>query len=200
MGNLFQLRPWDKDKDISIGKFEIEAEDVFHIKTLYESLHDWFIEEGFDDVDGYQDRFEQLYWERVNATGAKDSHIWWRVVKVPEKSKYFRYYLRFDFQGLNMKQVEIMHKGQKVKTDKADLIMRMEGVLQLDYLNQFEKGFFKGFEELYRKRMLHEKREYFKDELYNTMYRLSARVKSYLKLRTPFKAPRTFRPEVGLPE
>ncbi len=194
------LRPDDKERDISVGKFEIEAEDVFHLKTLYESIHDWLLEEGFKDVDGFGDKFEQLYWERTGATGAKEFHIWWRVTKEPETSKYYRYFVRVDFQGLNSKSVEIMHKGQKVKTDKTDLILRIEGILQLDFNNRLQNSFLKGFEELYRKRFFEERREQFKDELYNTVYRISARIKAYLKLKTPYKAPRTFRPEQGLLE
>ncbi|HLD05379.1 MAG TPA: hypothetical protein VJG90_06685 [Candidatus Nanoarchaeia archaeon] len=193
------LRPGD-ERDISIGKFEIEAEDVFHLKTLYESMHDWLLEEGFKDIDGFEDRFEQLYWERTGATGAKEFHIWWRVANDPETSKYYRQFLRVDFQGLNSKEVEIMHKGQKVKTNKTDLIIRMEGILQLDPNNKMGKGFWKGFELLYRKRFFEERREQFRDELYNKVYRLSARIKAYLKLKTPYKAPRPFRPELGLLE
>lgn len=194
------LRPGDKERDISVGKFEIEAEDVFHLKTLYESLHDWLLEEGFKDVDGFEDRFEQLYWERTGATGAKEFHIWWRVSKEPETSKYYRQFVRVDFQGLNSKSVEIMHKGQKVKTDKTDLIIRMEGILQLDYTNRLQKGVWKGFEELYRKRFFEERKDMFKDELYNVVYRISARIKGYLKMRTVAKPPRLFKPELGLPE
>ncbi|MEK6963075.1 MAG: hypothetical protein AABX70_01515 [Nanoarchaeota archaeon] len=193
------LRPGD-EKDISVGKFEIEAEDVFHLKTLYESIHDWLLEEGFKDVDGFADKFEQLYWERTGATGAKEFHIWWRVSKEPETSKYYRQFLRVDFQGLNSKSVEIMHKGQKVKTDKTDLIIRIEGILQLDYTNRLQKGVWKGFEELYRKRFFEERKDQFKDELYNAVYRISARIKGYLKMRTVAKPPRLFRPELGLPE
>lgn len=193
------LRPGN-ERDISVGKFEIEAEDVFHLKTLYESLHDWLLEEGFKDVDGFGDKFEQLYWERTGATGAKEFHIWWRVSKEPETSKYYRQFLRVDFQGLNSKSVEIMHKGQKVKTDKTDLIIRMEGILQLDYTNRLQKGVWKGFEELYRKRFFDEHEDQLKDELYNAVYRISARIKGYLKMRTVAKPPRLFKPELGLPE
>ena len=193
------LRPWDKDKDISVGKFEIEEEDVLHIKTLYENLHDWLLEENFEDVDGFGDKFEQLYWERITASGAKEHHIWWRVVKYPDGKGYYRYFVRIEFQSLNTKDVEIMHKGQKVKTNKSDLIMRMEGILQLDYQDKFKNSMLKGMEEFYRKKFYEEKKEQHRDELYNTMYRLSARIKAYLKMRTIYKPLRTFKPELGLP-
>lgn len=199
MGTFRQLRPWDKEKDISIGRFEIEEDDVLHIKTLYENLHDWLLEEGFTDIDGFDDRFEQLYWERTTHTGAKEHHIWWRVCKQPDNSAYFRYFLRIDFQTLNTRDVEIMHKGVKVKTQKTDLILRLEGVLQLDWQNKFEKSMLKGFEMFYRKKFFEKKKETYKDELYNIVYHFSARIKSYLKLRTLYKPLRTFKPELGLP-
>jgi len=76
---------------------------------------------------------EIFYLERILGTGVKEHRIWWRCLKVPQKSGYYRYFLKIDFMTLNMKSIEVMHQGHKMKTDRGDCVIRIWAYLQLDY-------------------------------------------------------------------
>jgi hypothetical protein len=185
-------------RDILVAKFEIEYEETFHMKNLYKLIKEWLDVEGFKP---YKERgeFEDLYFERITGSGAKEYHIWWRVYYVPYKSEYYRYFLKIDYQGLNMKSTEVMHQGQKFKTDKGDLILRVDAWLQLDYKDQWkDHPILKHFDEWFRKRLYKNKVELLKVDLYRIAYRLNNTIKQYLKLKTSYDMPKPFHPEKGV--
>jgi hypothetical protein len=190
------LRKGD-ERDILVAKFEIEYEETFHLKNLYKLLKEWL------DVEGYKaykaGEVEDLYFERVNLNGSKEYHIWWRAVRVPYSNTYYRYFIKIDYQGLNMKSTEVMHQGLKFKTDKGDLIMRVDAWLQLDYMNKWKDHFIlKHFDSWYRKRIYKNKIELLKVDLYKAAYRLNNTIKQYLKLKTSYDMPKPFHQEKGI--
>jgi hypothetical protein len=189
--------------DIKVAALNIESEDTFHMKNLYKLIHDWLDEEGFTDL--YGDRHpkgnpEIFYLERINAaSGAKEHRIRWRCIK--SKNSYYRFFLKVDFMTLNMKSIEVMHQGYKMKTDRGDAIINIEAWLQLDYNNEWDKTpFLKNprIKEIFRNRIYKEQIESYKVELYKTAYRLQNTIKQYLKLKTLYEMPKPFHPEKGL--
>jgi len=192
------LRPHN-ERDILVAKFEIEHEDVFHLKNLYKKIHDWFIEEEFLDPDGFVDKFETLYWERIKPNGAHEHHIWWRTQKIPYANKYYRYVVRLDIQTLNMKPFEVLVNGQKMGTNKGDVILRMEAWLQLDFKNKWQNHWFlKHFDQMFRTRIIYKQIEAYKKDLYDASYRIQNKMKRWLELKTPYPMMRDFHPERGV--
>ena len=190
------LRKGD-ERDILVAKFEIEYEETFHFKNLYKLIYEWLGVEGYRAADGGEP--EYLYFERVNMNGTKEYHIWWRAVKVPKDNTYYRYFLKIDYQVLNMKSAEVMHQGQKLKTDKGDLIMRVDAWLQLDYKNKWKDHFLlKIIDPWFRKRIYKNKIELLKVDFYKAAYRLNNTIKQYLRLKTSYDMPRPFHPIKGI--
>lgn len=193
-----KLRPNDP-RDILATKFEIEHEDVFHLKNLYKLVYDWLIDEGFLAADGADAVPETLYLDRTLSTGEKEHHIWWRAVDIPRGNSYYRYFLKIDWQTLYMKKIEIMHQGQKFKTNKGDVIFRVEAWLQLDYQDKWQKSrFLNIFDKWFRERFYLETIKTYRDDLYKIAFRLHQTVKQYLELKAPVDWGRPFHPPRGV--
>ena len=178
-----ELRPGDPN-DIRVCIFEIEHEDVFHLKNLYKRMYDWMVDEGWKAAEGDDQNYETLYWQRDRPGDAQEHHIWWRAYRVPEGNRYYRYFLKIDFQTLNMKKVEVMHKGAKFGTNKGDVILRIEAHLQLDYKNEWSKSTItRLFSQKFKERVYHEEIESYRKDLYAATYRLHTMIKQYLALK-----------------
>ena len=204
-GKLFKFEKRDSPekglKDIRVAKFTVENEDTFHMKNLYKLIHDWLDEEGFRDMYGSRDNPEIFYLERLLGTGAKEHRIRWRCLKNPRSSSYYRYFMKVDFTTINMKSIEVMHQGYKMKTDTGDCIIDIEAWIQLDYDNKWPNTPFlksKLIENLFRNRIYKEQIESAKVDLYKSAYRLQNIIKQYLKLRTLYEMPKPFHPEKGI--
>jgi hypothetical protein len=196
---IAKLRPGD-ERDILATKFEIEHEEVFHLKNLYKLVHEWLGDEGFVSTDDTEDdKFETLYMDTTKESGDKEHHVWWRTVQVPRGNKYYRYFLKIDWQTLNMKRAEIMHKGQKFSTNKGDVILRIEAWLQLDYQDKWEKStLLRFFDTWFRRRFYLEQVKSYRHDLYLTAFRLHTIIKQYLQLKAPVDWGRPFHPVRGV--
>ena len=198
MGEIAKLRPGD-ERDILATRFEIEHEEVFHLKNLYKLMYQWLDDEGFVSVDTGDDKIESLYLDQTYSSGDKEHQIWWRAVQVPRDNNYYRYFLKIDWQTLYMKKIEIMHKGQKFTTNKGDVILRIEGWLQLDYQDKWKKSpLLRLFDEWFRRRFYLEKVKSYRHDLYLTTFRLHQTIKQYLELKAPVDWGRPFHPIRGV--
>lgn len=185
--------------DIPVAKIEVENEDTFHLKNLYKLIRDWISEEGFRDIYGEDVNPEIFYLEKMLGTGNKEHRIWWRVYKIRQGSQYFRYLLRINFMTLNMKSIEVMHQGHKMKTDRGDLIINIYAYLQLDFNHRWRNNrFLMRFDKLFRNRIYKAQIEAYKVDFYKDVYRLQNVIKQYLKLKTLYEMPRPFHPERGM--
>lgn len=200
---LFRFEKQEKEGfDILVSQMEIENEDTFHMKNLYKMIHDWLLEEGFVDQFDDTENPEIFYLERILGTGLKEHRIWWRVLRYPggkASSGYYRYFLKIDFLTLNMKSIEVMHQGHKMKTDRGDCIIKIWAWLQLDYDKKWRNSdFLMRFDKLFRNRIYKAQIEAYKVDLYKTTYRLQNVIKQYLKLKTIYEMPKPFHPAKGL--
>jgi hypothetical protein len=196
--------PSDGFKDMLISKLVIENEDTFHLKNLYKLIKEWVEEEGFVDIYGERGGSgnpETFYLERISASGSKEHRIRWRLLKTPNNSNYYRFFLKLDFITINMKSIEVMHQGYKMKTDRGDVIINIEAWLQLDYKDEWKDAPIinsQFFQKLFRNRIYKEQIESHKIDLYKASYRLQNTIKQYLKLKTLYEMPKPFHPEKGL--
>jgi len=187
-------------RDILVAKYEIEKEDVFHVKNLYEWMHEWLVEQGWSDTDPVGgENFEHYYSERVHQSGMREHRIWWRVKKIPGNNQYFRYVMLINFRNLAAKKVEIVHQGKKVGTWRGDLTLEVEAWLQLDYQDKWRNHWLLGrLENLYRTRIYKDRIEQHKENLWREAYTLAAWIKQFLKMKTPFEQPKEFHPVGGV--
>jgi hypothetical protein len=191
-------------KDIKVVKLQVENEDTFHMKNLYKLIHDWLEEEGYSDIYGEtRDNFnpEIFYLERISGSGGREHRIRWRCLKTPNNSAYYRFFLKIDFLTINMKSIEVMHQGYKMKTDRGDIVIDIEAWLQLDYQDEWKDTSIlrnKFIQNLFKNRIYKEQIESYKVDLYKSTYRLQNTIKQYLKLKTLYEMPKPFHPEKGL--
>jgi hypothetical protein len=172
--------------------YEVEVEDVYNWKELYKEVYRWLQEEGFKHLDG-TDYVEDLYWERHNAGGGIDYHVWWRVKRDNASNDFFRQFLKINFQGINMGKAETMVDGHKVNTNKGDGIIRVEAHLILDPDKRLRNHpIAKHFIWMFIKRIYKDRIKEQKNDLYKTAYRLQVRIKQYLGLKHSLEPPKLF--------
>jgi hypothetical protein len=184
----------DSERDYKVAQYELEYENVYHLKNLYWLMHEWFEIEGFKslDNDGF---FESLYWHRIKPEGNMEHHVWWRAKFEWENNSYYRYFVKMDMQTLNMGKTELMSRGKKYSVNQGDVIIRVEAYIQLDYKNKWQKHWFlKHFDEWYRKRFFKHQIEDLRVDLYKIIYRLQDTVKQYLEIHSKFELPKPFHP------
>jgi hypothetical protein len=208
MGNLFKFAGRDSIedgmRDIKVASITVQNEDTFHLKNMYKLIHDWLDEEGFKDIYGSRGEDavpEIFYFERTMPNGGKEHRIRWRCIMNPKNSAYYRYFLKIDFLTINMRSIEVMHQGYKMKTDRGDMSIKIEAWLQLDYNDEWKDNSFlkrKFIQNLFRNRIYKEQVESHKVDLYKITYRLQNMIKQYLKLKTLYEMPKPFHPEKGL--
>lgn len=182
-----------------IVNWEIEHEDVFHLKNLYKYIHQWFMENGYSSVDGNDEKVETLYLQKVLSNGNLEHHVWWRLHKFPDKNPYLKFFVRFDFQSLNMGKAEVVDRGQKIKTNKGDLIMRCTGWVMLDYDRKWrDHKYFKLIHRLFINKFYKKQIDFYEGKLYKDLYGLQSMIKQYMQLKNPHEMPRSFHPDLGL--
>jgi hypothetical protein len=195
----FALDPTDELHTIEVAEFEIEHEDVFHLKNIYKLIHDWFGLYNFSAIDTNDERIETLYFERVLGNGLLEHHIWWRAHNIPKKNKYYKYFLKLDFQTLNMGKHEVTHKGVKVKTNKGNLILRCRSYVLLDYKMEWRNHpILRLFEGFFIKRIYKNQVDFLRSDLWIKTYKLHDVIKQYMQLKTSTVMPEPFHPELGL--
>ncbi len=181
--------------NLLVAKFEVEYEDILNLKELYKTVFEWTEQWGFKSVGNGQPEF--LYMELVGGNGAKNHHVWWRFKR--DDSNYFRNFLKIDFQTLNVASVELMLNGKKVKTNKGDIIIRVEGWLMLDYKEEWKNNsLLSFFDKWFVKRWYKKSIEAQKKELWFEVYNLQDTIKQFLDVNTRHDLPHAFKPKKGI--
>jgi hypothetical protein len=198
--------PTDEEYNPYVAEFEIEKEDVFHMKNLYKMIYDWLLLHEFypvrtGELDKDDDKFETLYLQKLLQNGNTEHIIWWRAEHTPRDSKFYKFFLRIDYITLNMGSKEVTIKGQKQKTNAGDIIIRGRSYLMLDYQKQWRTHpllkipivHWWFFRHVYAKQI-----DFLKTDLWVTTYKLHDAIKQYLDMKTPYELPKPFHPPGGL--
>jgi len=176
----------------------IKYEDVFSFKELYKAIRDWLIVNEYAS-DKRDEEMEKLYLEKQSGAGVKELWIWWRNSKAPHGSKYFKYVINVDYHVLNMKDVEIMHKGSKIKANKGEVEILINCYLQTEAEFEIEKSMFRFIANLFRKRIYRQEVEQHKKELQEDMFSLQHEIKQFLELKGFLPKSELLHPLRGLP-
>jgi hypothetical protein len=182
-------------RDIEVLKFELEKEDVMKFKPLYEAMHMFLIEEGFSHPFTGDEKVEDLYWERWTPSGAKEQHIWWRVKK--DINDYIRYFIKIDFQTLNVNKAEVAYKNKKVNAEKIDCIVRVTCYLQWDIKDKFKKSIAWQVRKAFFNRMYNEEIEARKLDLQGLGLKFQRLIKQYFEMTSEGEVPVVFQPPMG---
>lgn len=184
-----------------IPEFKAKYNDVFSLRNLYLMLHEMLLEEQWLGVDGNSEHedIETLYSENVYQRGihrgGKEVWFWWRAFKFPEGkySGYFRNELAIDAHIVYLQNVEVVQQGKKMNVQKGEIELFFRAKIVSDYNNEWEKHWFlKYIKPIYEKRIMHMEIEKREKELWRDVYRIHAKVKQFLQLRTFIPVPEPF--------
>jgi len=187
--------------EIKIPEFRVKYRDVFSLRNLYLMLHEMLLEEEWRGKDGEADHsdIETLYSENVYQKGihrgGKELWFWWRASKFSEGkySGYIRNFLDIDAHIVYLQNVEVVHQGKKMTAQNAEIEMFFRAKLVTDYNKEWEKHkFLKYMQPIYEKRIIHAELEKREKELWRDVYRIQAKIKQYLQLRTFVPVPEPF--------
>lgn len=132
-----------KESNILVYSTQIKQERLIHLENVYRYMHHYLQEEGWRSPSG-DFWFEDFYGEYRDQEGHKEIRYWWRVNKSPGgifgKHQYFKQSLYIDVLTTNMKRVEIMYKGKKIKPYVGEFIVWINAVLEMDINGWFSGG------------------------------------------------------------
>ncbi len=135
---------WE-ESNILVYSTQIKLEKMVHLENVYRYMHHYLTDEGWKSVDskGKDQWFENFYGEYRDKEGHKEIRWWWRLQKSPGgmgggEHQYFRQRLFIDALTTNMKRVEIMYKGKKIKPYVGEFIVWINTVLEMDINNWFK--------------------------------------------------------------
>ena len=187
----------------SVPEFRVKYKDVFSLRNLYIMLHEMLLEEGWlgkEGEKGHED-IETLYSENVYQKGihrgGKELWFRWRAEKFIE-GKYSTYLINrldIDAHVVYLQNVEVVHQGKKMTAQNGEIEMFFRARIESDYKNEWEKHWFlKYMKPVYEKRMIHTEIEKREKELWRDAYKIHAKIKQFLQLRTFVPVPEPFFP------
>jgi len=159
------------------------------------------MEEGWSGSDGdsYLEDVEKLYSENVYQKGihrgGKEMWVWWRLEKQPEGkySGYFKNFLDIDIHCVYIQKVEAVIQGKKANVEKGEIEMFFRPRIELDYNKQWDSNWFlRHMKPIYEKRLIHQEIEKREKELWRDSYRIHAKIKQYLQLKSFVAVPEPF--------
>ena len=182
------MTDWIDDHNIRAYKFVIQNKQIFHLKNTYAYIYEWLMEEGFqginiDTLTG--GNVEYYYQEARPSPTTRELRAWWRLVMDPPGgSNFYRYRVNLDFFVFNISKADIMFQGKKAKADNAEMILTVDGILELDYQKKWMKHpILKNFYTFFTKRIFKEIREGHEEELRRKMMRFQEEGKRILNLQ-----------------
>ena len=186
---------------IRIPEIKLKYTDVFSLRNLYIMLHQLLLEEGWmgTDSDPNHADIETLYSENVYQRGihrgGKEIWFWWRAHKYPEGkySGYFINKLDIDAHVVYLQNVEAVHQGKKMNVQNGEIEMFFRPRIELDYKHKWEHHWLmKNLKSIYEKRIIHSEIDKREKELWRDAYRIHAKLKQYLQLKTFIPVPAPF--------
>jgi hypothetical protein len=171
------------------GKFMVVYQDVFHFKSLYVTMYDWLIENGWTSAEPWEggkgdDKPETLFYDN-RSPGNLKIWIWWRLQKGTE-NPYYHYYLNVEFMMLGMRDVEgVNRQGTKFTGQLGELSIFIRPWIRLDPSGAWWKNpFLRPFLPFFRKRVLVQDLLEREDLLLKDTYRFIGVVKKFLEQHT----------------
>jgi hypothetical protein len=147
---------------------------IFSFKDFYKFCHDW--------LDERTDLFveENLYKEKLEGD-AKSVEVQWVAYK--KLTDYFKFSSKIKFQIINLKSVELVKDGTKIKTNKGEAKISVSGTLVRDYDGKFESNAFNKFlRGIYEKWVIPSRIEQMEDKIVGDLNEFLEQAKAYLDL------------------
>ncbi len=185
-----------------VSQMTVKYKDIFDMKAFYEALYEWFKEHEWKDLDDNFDHWETYYGERIDAKGAREIWIMWRLYKEPKDSAMLRYHLDLDFHCIGLIATEIVREGVKIAVNKGEVNLMTNAFIEKLYEQKFSKNpVLRLFTELFTKRIYRKELKQREKELYQETYALQNFMKQWFKLKRylPYEEVKSFFPSYAWP-
>jgi len=142
---------WEEG-NLLVYSTQIKQVRIMHLENIYRYMYHWLVEEGWKTIqkDGHGNpatiprAFEDFYGEYRDQDDHKEIRFWWRLQKshggMAAAHPFFNFRWDIDVLTTNMKRVEIMHNGKKIKPYAGEFLMWFNAILELDKKKWFRKG------------------------------------------------------------
>lgn len=188
-----------------IMPMRVKYRDVFHLRNLYITLHEYLQHEEWNGMAGGDPPFEPhsdietFYLEKVDQkglhVGGKEMWIWWRLKKKYEGkyNSFIRPRMDIDFRTAYVKDIEVIHQGKKMRIQEGEVEVFIRAWVEADYNNEWENHWFlKRIKKIYLKRLMHQELEKREKELWREAYRFQGIIKNFLNLKQFIPVPVPF--------
>lgn len=116
---------------------KIKYNGVFSFSDFYKFCYEWLLEEA-----GLNPVAEEKYSEKISGDSKEIDFEWKGEKKVDD---YFKYEVKVIVKILGLTKVEITQDGNKIKSNKGNIEMKIKGILVRDYDGKFETSATKKF-------------------------------------------------------
>ncbi|MFH1054101.1 MAG: hypothetical protein V1740_06805 [Candidatus Woesearchaeota archaeon] len=156
----------------------IKYRGLFDYKELTNNMRRWFIDSNYEFNEG-------TYKHKVPSPAGYEQELKWKAER--KVTGYVLYRIKVYFHIWDIKEVDVVKDSKKKKMWDARVLIEMDGEVELDWNNYFEKGkFLEGIREWINKYLLFTKIQGgWTDELYYHIYKLHLVTKQSLGMSTP---------------
>ena len=158
----------------SVFSSKMKYAGIFSFRDFYKFAYDWLKEEASLKV------IEDVYEEKIKGVEKEVLIKWTGAKKVTD---FFKFQVEVEIKIKNLKEVEVLKEGIKVKTNDGRLTIEVEGILIKDYEGKFEtSGFLKFLRGVYEKWIIPSRIDEFSDKLTDICNNFLLQSKEYLDL------------------
>jgi len=166
------IMPAGEEEKIFSSKIKYKG--IFSFRDFYKFCYDWLTEEFGWAV------AEEKYVEKIGGD-AKDIEVEWAFSK--KVTDYFKYKGKVKFKIDQLKEVEVVQGGAKIKTNSGTAELSIKGILQRDYEGKFDRGATRKFMRgVYEKWVIPSRIDEFEDRIANQCDEFLGQAKAYLDL------------------
>jgi len=157
----------------TVLKQSIKHVGYWKYSELYAFCFDWLKDNGYKIK-------ENEYTEKITGFGKELIIDWEASQKVTD---YFRYLIKVRWHILGMIDAEIEKEGKKVSTNKGEVKITIEGILEKDYEKKWEdKPIWKFLRGIYEKYIIRTTIDEYEDRIRDDAKQYVSEIKSFLQL------------------
>jgi len=151
---------------------KIKQVSIFDFDELYKRIFSWFEVMGYD--------FHEKKYEKHEAPGNTNLKIFWEAEKTVDG--YTKYVIEINFFVVGISKVEIEKDGLKIKTNKADMEIRMSCYHIRDIDDKMKKVVGEAGRKIYEKFIAKRRLEDNEVALYQEVNLLIDEIKSFVSM------------------
>ncbi|MBI1970256.1 hypothetical protein HYS47_00765 [Candidatus Woesearchaeota archaeon] len=163
----------------------VKFKGVFDFTELYRQTRDRLVDKGYGSKPSWK-YMEKLYQEKrtTDPREGKSGWIWWRTKKTEEGSTFYTLHIDLDFHFRYFRDIEVMQEGKKLRVQKGEVEVVLNGYMLLDPEDKWKKHWFlKHVLELFYKRIWRKRRDMIRNTVISDTYKIQNHIKEFFDLK-----------------